>query len=132
MNAVARAVEVVVLIPEVSDFWIADWVSLSYARELLNAGVRIYRYCPTVLHTKLMIVDECWATVGSCNMDPLSFFHNRESNMIINDRGVAMALHKDFLNDLNNSSEITFRFLNSRPFWQRMLARFARLLRPLL
>ena len=131
-QAIGRGVEVIILVPSVSDCWIADWVSLSYAWGLLNAGVRIFHYESTVLHTKTTLIDERWATVGSCNMDPLSFFHNRESNLIVQDKKVAEVMRKDFVNDLEHSREVTFETMRKIPLWKRAVARLARLLRPLL
>ena len=131
-QAVRRGVEVIILVPAVSDCWIADWVSLSYAWGLLNAGIRIFQYEPTVLHTKIAMIDESWATVGSCNMDPLSFFHNRESNLILQDARIVDAMRKDFLNDLEHSREVTFEFVRQIPLWKRAIARLGRVLRPLL
>jgi cardiolipin synthase len=57
---------------------------LLYA-QLVGAGVRIYEYCERPMHTKVALVDDHWATVGSSNLDPLSLAFNLEANVMIRD-----------------------------------------------
>jgi cardiolipin synthase len=57
---------------------------LLYA-QLVGAGVRIYEYCERPMHTKVALVDDHWATVGSSNLDPLSLSFNLEANVMIRD-----------------------------------------------
>jgi cardiolipin synthase len=131
-QAALDGVQVVVLVPEHSDFWLADWVSLSYAPRLLKAGVRIFHYQPTVLHNKIVMVDDAWATIGSSNMDTLSFFRNRESNLIVANKDAIAEMKKDFLNDLHRSKELTLGGLKEIPLWKRMAAHVGRLFRSVL
>ena len=126
-QAVGRGVSVIVLVPEQSDFWIADWAFLAYAARMLKAGIRIFRYQPTVLHTKTIVIDGNWGTVGSCNMDALSFFHNREANLIVKNGEALAEMKKDFLNDLERSNELTLELFKQIPLWKRALAHLARL-----
>jgi cardiolipin synthase len=130
--AAFKGVKVIVLVPEHSDFWLADWVCLSYAAKLLKAGVRIFRYRPTVLHNKTVVIDDAWATVGSSNMDALSFFRNRESNLIITNKDAIAEMKKDFLNDLQQSEELTLAILEQIPLWKRIAAHAGRLFRSFL
>jgi cardiolipin synthase len=51
--------------------------------QLLASGIFIYEYKNGVLHTKTMVVDDRWMTLGSSNCDRLSFLLNHESNLII-------------------------------------------------
>ncbi|MBV5292818.1 MAG: cardiolipin synthase ClsB [Curvibacter lanceolatus] len=64
---------------------------------LLAAGVEIHEYEPSFLHAKVAVVDGCWSTVGSSNLDPLSLLLAREANVVIDDRefaaGLRSALH---------------------------------------
>ncbi|MDX2028521.1 MAG: phospholipase D-like domain-containing protein [Alphaproteobacteria bacterium] len=115
-----RGVQVTLLVPQFSDVLLADWTCLSYAAPLLRAGVRIFHYQPTVLHNKIVIVDDAWATIGSTNMDILSFFRNRESNLVITRRDIIAALKKDFVTDLQSSKELTQAALAELPLWKRL------------
>lgn len=59
---------------------------------LLAAGVEIHEYEPSFLHAKVAVVDGCWSTVGSSNLDPLSLLLAREANVVIDDRVFAAQL----------------------------------------
>jgi cardiolipin synthase len=132
IEAATHGADVILLVTEHSDFWIADWAFLSYAVRLLKGGVRIFLYLPTVLHTKTTVIDGAWGTVGSCNMDPLSFFHNREANLIVKDRDALARMEKDFLADLEQSRELTLQSFKMIPLWKRIAMHAARLMRPVL
>jgi cardiolipin synthase len=131
-TASLKGVKIIVLVPEHSDFWLADWVSLSYMPRLLKSGIRFFRYQRTVLHNKTMVIDKKWATVGSSNMDALSFFRNRESNLIIRNEDAIAEMKKDFLNDLEQSEELTLAILKRIPLWKRIAAHAGRVFRSFL
>jgi cardiolipin synthase len=128
-QARARGVEVVVLVPQESDVVLADWVSLSYMPALMKAGLKIFHYQETVLHSKTMIVDDSWATVGSTNMDVLSFFHNREANLIISDPDAIRELKNQFHEDLRTSIEFTPERWGRIPLWKKVAGYSARILK---
>lgn len=48
---------------------------------LLKGGVQIYEYQPSMMHGKVILIDQNWMSFGSANMDPRSFFHNDELNL---------------------------------------------------
>jgi cardiolipin synthase len=127
-----RGAKVIVLIPSHSDSWIADLACLSYAGRLLKAGVQIFRYQPAILHNKTVVIDGTWGTVGSSNMDALSFFHNREGNLFIKNEETLAEMEKDFLNDLERSKELTLDFLKTLPLWKRFAMHTARVCRSFL
>lgn len=80
--------------------------SHSYYSEMLNAGVRIYEYQPTMMHTKAVVVDGMWSVVGSANMDIRSKELNEENVLGIRDADFAQQLETTFLADLDNAREI--------------------------
>ena len=55
--------------------------------QLLQAGIAIEEYHRSMLHAKVAVVDDLWATVGSSNIDPYSLLMAREANVIVRDRG---------------------------------------------
>ena len=79
-----------------------------------------------------MVMDDRWATVGSTNMDILSFFLNRESNLIIKNLKAIAELKQQFLYDLKQSEELTFEQLKERSVWERIVGYLARLLKAFL
>ena len=89
--------------------------------ELLEAGVRIYEYVPTMMHAKTMVVDGAWATVGSMNADNRSLSFNEESNLLVLDEGIAARLGDVFMEDLRHSREIDLAEFRRRPWRQRLV-----------
>lgn len=92
----------------------------SYDR-LLDAGIEIYEYNSTVLHTKCITADGHWATVGSANLDGRSLVHNDELNIAFGETHVTKQLDVAFADDLNRSTRITTSTWSSRG-WANKLA----------
>jgi cardiolipin synthase A/B len=104
-------------------------VGLSYMPRLMRAGIKIFHYQETVLHSKTLVVDDNWATVGSTNMDVLSFFHNREANFITTHPEVINELKAQFKQDLQKSIEFTPERWGRVPLWKKWVGYAARLLK---
>jgi cardiolipin synthase len=125
-----RGVDVRILLPNRhTDAKPIRLASHSYYDELLSAGVRIWEYQPTMMHSKLVVVDGCWSVVGSANMDIRSKELNEENVLGILDPGLAAAIEKSFLADLERSSEFVLdrwrrRRLTHR-FFERLSVMFA-------
>jgi cardiolipin synthase len=87
---------------------------------LLEAGVRIWEYQPTMYHPKLVVVDEAWASVGSANFDERSFRLNDEANLNVFDAGFAREQIAMFEADQARSREVTLEEWRSRPTARRL------------
>ena len=96
---------------------------------LLEAGVRIFEYCPTMLHAKAMVVDGVWSTLGSANFDNRSFQLNDETILGVQDEAFAGEMTRAFEHDLSRSAEMTLEEWRSRPAAERVREVGARLLR---
>ncbi|QQG65206.1 phospholipase D-like domain-containing protein [Desulfobulbus oligotrophicus] len=83
LRAVNRGARVQVILPSISDVPIVQKFSLAYLEPLSEAGVEIYTRQGTILHAKVMLIDEHWVTLGSANFDYRSFYRNFEINVII-------------------------------------------------
>ena len=90
----------------------------SYGK-LLEAGMRIYEYDKTMLHAKVLLVDDRWANVGSANFDSRSFDLDLEINAAIYDRGLVKELETQFHEDLRVSREIDLETWRKRPLRKR-------------
>jgi cardiolipin synthase len=97
--------------------------------QLLEAGVRVFEYQPTMLHAKSLVVDGAWSTVGSANFDNRSFQLNDETVLGVQDEAFAAQLTETFEHDLERSTEITLDTWRSRPLIDRPREVAARLLR---
>ena len=96
INAVKRGVKVVVLTPEKGDHATTSSASHSGLGPFLRGGVEIYEYHPALMHSKAMVVDGIWATVGSANLDYRSLAINEEINLVVYDAGFARAAREIF------------------------------------
>jgi cardiolipin synthase len=132
LRTVRRGVRVAVLVPSVIDHNIVRQASRAQFGELLQAGVEIYEYSPALLHAKTMVVDGVWATIGSTNLDNLSFAFNDELNLFFYDRGVAQQLERVFMEDLQVSRRVTYEAWKNRGLGARLLEVLALPIRDLL
>ncbi len=105
-TAALSNVDVRIIIPEKSDARLSKWCSFSYVEELLEAGVRIYFYQNGFIHSKYMLVDDSFSSVGTSNFDFRSFETNFEANAFIYNRAFSKKLKAHFMDDLHNSREI--------------------------
>ena len=97
--------------------------------DLLEAGVEIFEYQPTMYHCKVMIVDGLWLSVGSTNFDSRSFSLNDEANLNIFDTAFAGRQVAVFQQDLEHSKPITLEAWRHRPLREKLLEHSAALLR---
>jgi len=106
--AVARGVDVRVLVPGKNiDIPIVRMASQFHYGELLDGGVRMYEYLPTMMHNKVMVVDGIWSTIGSINFVNRSMKKNAEANVAVYDRAFAELVEKMVAADLEKSELIT-------------------------
>lgn len=98
-------------------------------RHLLPTGIEIYEYQPSMIHAKLMLVDNDWISFGSANFDPRSFYHNDELNLAWFDPDLAPTLEKLLLDAFEKSDRIEWSTWRKRPWWQRLIGQFFLLLR---
>jgi cardiolipin synthase A/B len=124
IDAVKRGVKVVVLTPAKSDIVATSAASRSGFGEFLLGGVEIYEYQPALMHTKAMVVDGVWSTVGSSNLDYRSLAINEEINLVVYDAGFAAQLEESFQEDLRHSKKLNYEAWESRPFTDKLLELF--------
>lgn len=75
--------------------------------EMIRAGIKLYEYEPTMVHVKLMIVDDIFASVGSGNFDNRSVRLNDEANLNVWNRSFAAEQTRLFEQDKRHSREVT-------------------------
>jgi cardiolipin synthase A/B len=121
VNAVARGVDVRVVVPGAHiDIPFVRMASRFHYGELLDGGVKIYEYQPTMLHNKVMVVDGIWTTIGSINFVNRSMKKNAEANVAIYDRGFASLVEKMILEDLEKTQIFTRARWKKRGFVARL------------
>jgi len=131
-TAALAGVDVKLLMPEKNDSWIVGRSSRSYLKELLQAGVKVYFYLKGFTHSKLLVVDDLFSSVGTANMDIRSFNQDFEVNALIYDETLSRQLKLDFLDDIAQSKEILINEWEQRSFWEKSQESVARIFSPLL
>lgn len=132
MVAAMSGVDVRLMIPHKSDGKFTQSASHSYLKEMLAAGVRIFRYSGGFIHSKMIVADDTLTTIGSSNMDFRSFEANFEANAFIYDSVIAKRCKKYFHSDEKNAYEVTSASWESRPKYIRIVESFTRLFSPML
>ena len=135
LNAIKTAslsgVDVQMILPGKSDSVIAYWNTLSYIEELLEAGIKVYLYNDGFNHSKYILVDSIFASVGSANVDMRSFDLNFEIAALIYDEEFAGKLFQVFKNDLSKSRLVVHEEWKSRKRVSKYKESLARILGPL-
>jgi len=131
-DAAGRGVEVKLILPGASDSKLAFYAGRSHYEDLLEAGVTLYERRARMLHSKTATIDAVWSTVGSTNLDQLSFQNNNEINAIILNTDFAEQMDNLFSQDIAASDEITRDAWSRRPLWDRVKEMFSRLFSGLL
>jgi len=103
--AVLRGVDVRILIPKFASKRFVHMLTLSYAEQMQNRGVKIYTYEPGFLHQKIVLLDDDVASVSTSNFDNRAMYLNFETNILILDAGFALEVEKMLKKDLSFSSE---------------------------
>ena len=130
--AALSKVDVRLIVPRRSDSDMLRWATCSYVQECLRAGIKVYFYEKGMLHSKAVIIDDDFCTVGSTNFDFRSFEHNFEANMLIYSTEFNARMKALFMRELNDSRRITSAEWNRRPFLEKSLESVMRLLSPIL
>lgn len=132
MQAVARGVDVRLVIPRRSNHPITDFCTTSYFHELSDIGVQLFLYDPGMLHAKILLADDDLVLTGSSNQDYRSFFLNFELDLLIRSRPVAGEIQNYFDNIFSKSSHLE-KFSIDRQYLSFGFARrIARLCSPLM
>ncbi len=119
-SAVRRGVRVRVIVPgRYTDQHVVRRASRGLWGALLEAGVEIHEYQPTMFHCKMLIVDGCLTSVGSTNFDPRSFHLNDEANLNVYDVSFARRMTEVFEADLRQCRRITLRDWRGRPMAEK-------------
>jgi cardiolipin synthase len=128
--ALARGVRVQIIVPgRYIDTKVTQRASRAQWGPLLAAGAAIYEYQPTMYHCKVMVIDDCWVSVGSANFDNRSFRLNDEANLNACDPELAEDQARVFDADKRLCCQVNLRQWQNRPWREKMLEHVAGLLR---
>lgn len=94
---------------------------------MLKSGIRLWEYRAARFHCKYLIIDDCWCSVGSTNIDHRSMRLNEEANLNILDHEFVAEHHRIFEQDLGRSEQVTLEAWRNRPLREKLVGRTAAL-----
>jgi cardiolipin synthase A/B len=105
VDAVGRGVAVTLILQAKVEYVLLHFASRAMYGQLLQAGVVIQEYHKSMLHAKVAVIDDRWATVGSSNIDPYSLLMAREANIVVRDRGFTSELRAELAGMIVSGSQ---------------------------
>ena len=123
-NACKRGVEIVLILPGISDVKVVQYASRSLYSRLLSQGVKVYEREGKVLHSKTAVIDGEWSTIGSYNMDHRSYLYDLEVNAIIYGREFGEKVKRVFIDDLKDCRKIELDKWKERPLKEKLIEKF--------
>jgi len=115
-----RGVRVRILVEgDLTDAKPVKYASREAYQRLMDQGIDLYEYQPTMMHTKAIVIDGVWSMFGSANFDNRSLELNDEMNVAVTDRGLAARLLEDFEQDLKVSRKLEPAQWRQRSFLEK-------------
>jgi len=124
--------DVRLLLPFRPDKWLPFLAARYYWTEVLAAGVKIYQYTAGFMHSKVMIIDDAWSSVGSANFDCRSLYLNFEMTCLMESKDVVDELESALLLDMETAIRVVPEVFEQRGFAGRMAENACRLFSPIL
>ncbi len=131
-SAALSGVDVRLMIPRRLDSEMLRLATGSYIKECLLSGIKVYMYEPTVMHAKVVIVDDEFVTTGSTNFDFRSFEHNFEFNVLVYNKEFNRKMRDVFDADMEHCTRLSMGKWKQRPLMQKALESIVRLISPIL
>jgi cardiolipin synthase A/B len=125
LRAHRRGVFIRVVVPGESDVPIVQSASRWLYTKLIRRRFHIYERQFNMLHSKVMVIDDQWSVVGSCNLDARSLWINLEFLAVIHSPKFAQALNAIIAHEMERSRRITIQDCFERRWWQRLIDRLA-------
>ena len=131
-TAALKGTDVRLMLPQKPDSIYMGPANRAYYKECLEAGIRIYEWTGTFIHSKTIVSDDYLSVIGSANMDFRSLEINYEVNSFIYSKDIALANKAIFFKDMEKCREVTLRQWNQRPWYSKMGQHIMQLFAPLL
>ncbi|MFO7838671.1 MAG: cardiolipin synthase [Desulfosalsimonadaceae bacterium] len=114
-SAALRGIDVKVVLPALNNLPFIHWATNNMVRDLLYWGVRIYYQPPPFAHTKLFVIDQQYAQIGSANLDPRSLRLNFELAVEIYEQHVARTIAGHIEHRIKHASPLALSEIEQRP-----------------
>lgn len=131
-NTADRGVDVTIMVSTSSDIPFTPDAALYKLHRLMKHGATVYMYNGGFHHSKIMMVDDLFCTVGTANLNSRSLRYDYETNAFIFDKQITAELNATFLQDIGQCTQLTPELWKKRSPWKKFLGWFANLFTPFL
>jgi len=119
LRARRRGVRVIVIVPATSDVRSVRWASRHMYEKLLRRGIEIHERQDQMLHSKVLVVDQLWSVIGSCNLDPRSLRVNLEYLGVMHSTKFSTVVREVCEYEMQHSTTVTLEQCQARRWWER-------------
>ena len=131
-HALKKGTEVEIMVPRVSDVPFTPEAAFYILHKLMKRGAKVYLFNGGFHHSKVMMVDGSFCTVGTANLNSRSLRYDYETNAFIFDPETTAELTGMFEHDKGRSTLLTPEVWKERSAWKKFVGWFAHLLTPFL
>nr|APO32710.1 ABC transporter transmembrane region [uncultured bacterium] len=131
-RTIDRGVDVTIMVSSASDIPFTPDAALYKLHKLMKRGATVYMYNGGFHHSKIMMVDDLFCTVGTANLNSRSLRYDYETNAFIFDKKTTGELNNMFRNDIEHCTQLTPEFWKKRSPWKKFVGWFANLFTPFL
>lgn len=131
-NTIKRGVDVTIMVSSASDIPFTPDAALYKLHRLMKKGASVYMYNGGFHHSKIMMIDDLFCTVGTANLNSRSLRYDYETNAFIFDTQITSELNDMFHEDIEHCTKLTPEFWKKRSPWKKFVGWFANLFTPFL
>lgn len=127
-----RGVDVRIILPHISDSFVAQALAKTHYKKLLYAGVKVYEYTPGFVHAKVFVSDDVKSVVGSINMDYRSLYHHFECATYMYGTRCIEDIKSDYKDTLAKCQQVTYESIKNDKWYIKLIGKVLKFVAPLI
>ena len=127
-----RGVDVRIILPHISDSFVAQALAKTHYKKLLDAGVKVYEYTPGFVHEKVFVSDDVKSVVGSINMDYRSLYHHFECATYMYGTRCIEDIKSDYKDTLAKCQQVTYESIKNDKWYIKLIGKVLKFVAPLI
>ena len=127
-----RGVDVRIILPHISDSFVAQALAKTHYKKLLDAGVKVYEYTPGFVHAKVFVSDDVKSVVGSINMDYRSLYHHFECATYMYGTRCIEDIKSDYKDTLAKCQQVTYESIKNDKWYIKLIGKVLMFVAPLI
>lgn len=127
-----RGVDVRIILPHISDSFVAQALAKTHYKKLLDAGVKVYEYTPGFVHAKVFVSDDVKSVVGSINMDYRSLYHHFECATYMYGTRCIDDIKNDYKDTLAKCQQVTYESIKNDKWYIKLIGKVIKFVAPLI